>query len=45
MIYPNIKQITYTNLSPTRVTELFNYTGCTETGAQVTYTEWYRTYR
>ena len=39
------KQITYTNLSPTQVTELFNYTGYTETGAQVTYTKWYRTYR
>lgn len=39
MIYPNIKQITYTNLSPTQVTELFNYTGYTETGAQVTYTK------
>lgn len=39
------KQITYTNLTPSQVTSLFNYTGVGDNGGSVIYTKWYRTYR
>lgn len=39
------KQITYSNITPSQVTSLFNYTGVGDDGGSVIYTEWYRTYR
>lgn len=40
------KKIKYTNLSPSTVTTLFNYTGLADDGSSsIVYTRWYRTYR